>query len=95
MKSIGESAEVFEAYARIDYCYYALQEIAFEKPKQLSPIELMIDKASGYDKAQQKEVFESVKSLFEEIIRSKKLIEADYSKDELALYKILQLNIGS
>lgn len=95
MRPIGESAEVFEAYARIDYCYYMLQEIANEKPEQLSPIEIMIDRASGYGKAKQQETFETAKSLLEEIISSKKIIEADYSKDQIALSKLLQLNTES
>lgn len=82
MKRMTESEEVFEAYARIDYCHFMLQKLAepyIGKPNR-SPIEIMVDNAINTSFS--KRTLKTVKELLEEIISSKKIIDADYSKDE-------------
>lgn len=89
MKSIMESAEVFEAYAQIDYCYYALKEVQNDLAKSSrSPLEIMIDNATGYGAEKDKECVEICISLLETIIDNKKIVEADYSGDEIMLGKL-------
>lgn len=84
MKKIFESPEIFEAYGIIDACYYCLKLINDEL-KPVSPIHKMIDQASGYTKAITKIQIEESISLLEQIIESKKIIEADYSNNLKAI----------
>lgn len=88
MKDIFESGEIFEAYAVIDLCYYGLQELQKELNKPKIPLYVMIDQATGFDKAQAKENKETAVELLEQIIKAKKIIEADYSNDEKMIDKI-------
>jgi hypothetical protein len=91
MKNIFESPEVMAAYAQIDCCYFLIEEAAkrFDKPR--TGIELMIDKATGYDKAIEKKFQEYIIELLEQIIDCKKKIEADYSGDEKFLDELKNL----
>lgn len=45
MKNILDSSEAFQAYARIDFCYYGIEEAKKELdrlfPKSLTPIDKM------------------------------------------------------
>ena len=91
MKNILESPEVMGAYATIDASYYLLKDLLKELQVKRSPIEVMVDDATGYgaDKLakQKKEATELLKT----VIENKKIIEADYSDDEKALNQIREL----
>jgi hypothetical protein len=80
MKNMFESAETFTAYATIEYGYWAIKKIFDDAPKR-SGIVLAIDKATGYDKVVDKKLAEQLIPILKDIIRAKKIIEADYSKD--------------
>jgi len=59
MKKMFENEKVFEAYAEIDYCYYLIERINDKLNKPTSPIERMIDQASGFAKARDQKVGEN------------------------------------
>jgi len=88
MKAIAESAEVFEAYAMIDYAYYMLKECQKKYFKPVAPIVQMADASCGYDRT--KEEAKTVIDFLELIIENKKIVEADYSGDENILNQIKQ-----
>jgi hypothetical protein len=88
MKNIMESAETFEAYAVIDCCYYGLKELNKEIGKTKDGLSLMIDKATGFSEHQNKKWIETSIELLNQIIESKKLIEADYKNDSKMLAEI-------
>jgi hypothetical protein len=90
MKSIFESAEVMAAYAEIDFGYLRLKMLneELQKEKPLTPIEAMIDKATGYDKVQYSELKRDMSDILETIIKNKKFIEADFENDEKALEQL-------
>ena len=88
MKNLFESPETFEAYAIIDYCYYEIERINEELKQPLSPIEKAIDKQTGFDKARIKKYKEQTIDLIKEVIKCKKIIDADYSRDEKFLEEI-------
>lgn len=88
MKNILESGEIFEAYIVIDLCYYGLQELRNELSKRKDVLSMLIDKATGFDKAQAKENKNTAIELLEQIIEAKKIIEADYSNDKKMIDKI-------
>lgn len=52
MKQIFESEQTFQAYAAIDFGYWRIEQIKLEMEKPVSPINQMIDAATGFDKAQ-------------------------------------------
>lgn len=89
MKDIFESPEVMAAFAEIDMHYYFIEDMQKEWNKPLSPIEAAIDKATGYDVERIKKIKEKLIYALEQIIKNKKIIEADYSGDEKML-KALQ-----
>jgi hypothetical protein len=90
MKSILENAKTFQVYARIDYCYYAIKQIAKTVVTPRSPIVKAIDKAVKYNP--DKENAKALIPLFKEIIKSKKIIEADYSKDKKMLKELIRIS---
>lgn len=94
MKNIFESPEIFTAYAIIDYCYYMLDEIRKEKPKLRSSIEIEIDRVTGYTKHKNKETIKTAISLLKEVIKQKKIIEADYTNDEKTLKQLQDLKVN-
>ena len=69
-----------EAGAQIAYCYWALREIAKAPPKR-STINLMVDAATGKDKADASEVKKASLSLVACIIRNKRRIGEDVTQD--------------
>ena len=83
MKNIFESAETMAAYAEIDFSYTMLKKIYEDKPS-ITPLESMIDKATGYDKKLISNMKETALFLLQSIIDNKKIIEADYSGDQKA-----------
>lgn len=86
-----ESSECFEAYAIIDYCHYMLAEIQKDMNKKRSPIDIMIDNASGYSKAKADEVSNQIISLFEEIIKNKRILGAPISGNVKSLKEIKKM----
>lgn len=91
MKNIFDSADIFEAYARIDLRYYGLQELCKSPVHDghLSPIEQMIDMAIMGDKV--REDIQTAIELIEGIIEDKKIIDADYDNDMEVLEKLREL----
>lgn len=84
MKQIFESQEVFTAYAMVDYYNMLLANQVQKFGNLVSPIERMIDEATGYSDSQAKEIIETL----EKIIENKKIIEADYSNQVKMIEKI-------
>ena len=93
-KYILESEEIFEAYARIDCAYYLFQKM-YEKMGVAKPaIERAIDEATGYAEKEMSEMKQTAIELMEQVIKDKKLVEVDYSKDQKILEELKQLNKG-
>lgn len=88
MKNIFESLETFSAYAEIDLCYGGLKMLQEEISKPTTGINKMIDDATGFTEVKNKENRETAISLVERIIIAKKVIEADFSNDELILNQL-------
>jgi len=91
MKNIFENEETFEAVARIDYCYFMIGQINDEIDRMIrkaTPIERAVDSVTGYREAKLDEYRKKLVEMAEEVIRSKKLIEADYSGDERFLHQL-------
>lgn len=84
MKNRVESEEVFAAYAIIDYGMWMLSQIDKRLDKR-TPIERMVDKASGYNEKLERDAAEEMIPILEDVIEAKKVVQADYSKDELLL----------
>ena len=91
MKNILESSETFQAYAIIDYCYYRLKKLNKEVSKPKDGLSLMIDKATSFSEHQNKKWIETSIELLQQIIESKKLIEANYENDSKMLAEIEEL----
>lgn len=84
MKALFDLPEDFKAYATINYCYWRLREISkLMKGRKLSPIDMTVDKARGYD--HYTEYYPEIKELLEAIIESKTFIEADSKEDKKTL----------
>ena len=81
MKDLLESSECFEAYATIDACYYVIGEMQTQMNKQRSGIEIAIDNATGYGKAENDEIRDSLIEVMETMIESKKVLEAPIEED--------------
>ena len=86
-----ESKEIFEAYSIIDLCYYRLRDILKEIEKPKTGIQILIEKSTGYDIAKMKEWKDTSIELLEQIIKAKKIIEADYKNDVKMLEEILAM----
>ncbi|MGH7249961.1 MAG: hypothetical protein ACREGC_03220 [Minisyncoccia bacterium] len=89
MKNIAESPEVFEAYARIAYCMWALEKLQNELEKPVSPISKMIDAVTGYADTTWDNTKKAIIDLLSEIIESKKIVGADYTNEKIALTELL------
>ncbi|MES2382351.1 MAG: hypothetical protein V4538_14995 [Bacteroidota bacterium] len=88
MRSIFENSEVFTAYATVDAGYYLLRQYQEHLSKPQSPIEKMIDEATGYGMERVRRERKEIAEILKDIIKAKKFIEADYSKDEEMLNKL-------
>lgn len=75
-----------EHIATIDFCYWRLETLNKQLSKHKSNIEILVDKACGYNEAE--EVKRECVTLLEQIIESKKAIGADYSRDDKFLDKL-------
>lgn len=91
MKNMWESKESFTAYATIDYCYWRLGELQKAMNKPTDAISQMVDKATGFDKKRDKDIYEEIKDLCESIIENKKIINADYADTEMMLNATVEM----
>jgi hypothetical protein len=82
MKNILEDEQSFKSHALIDYHYYALKKISEIIEEKKDPIKALIDKATGYDMEEIEEWKGLALSCLDEIIKNKKIIEADFSIEE-------------
>lgn len=89
MKNRWDSAESFEAYAVIDYCYWRLEKLHKELSKPVASINALIDEATGFKDQKEKEIAQEIVSLLDSAIESKKFLELDFSADEEFKKKIL------
>lgn len=81
-----------EHIATIDFCYWRLETLNKQLSKHKSNIEILVDKACGYNEAE--EVRKGMYNPFlEQIIESKKAIGADYSRDDKFLDKLKRKSI--
>ena len=67
--------------SQIDCCYFILSEFSKTKDDLRSPIEMMIDKATGFDKKMLLDKVDDVIDLVKTIIRCKKKLECDTDND--------------
>jgi N-methylhydantoinase B/oxoprolinase/acetone carboxylase alpha subunit len=95
-KDIMESADVMAAYASIDMCYLALEKIYKQMAEEensdtRSPIERMVDQATGYREDHHETRKQSIIDLLKEVIENKKFINADYTGARITLNLIEKL----
>jgi hypothetical protein len=93
MKNIFESAETFEAAAIIGACYFELKGIlkTLDDDKRRSPLEILIDRATGFETELITEKIKNSIEILETIIQYKKILDDDFSSDEEFLDKLYQL----
>lgn len=72
-----------DATAQIDYCYFLLSQ--WSKTPEGTPLEKLVDIATGRAQADAKKLKKSTLELLRCIVRNKKRINADYSYDEAAI----------
>lgn len=89
MKNIAESEETFMAYSMIDASYYLFEQLVKKINAPKSNLVRMIDKQTGFDKAEVEIWAKEAKDLLQVIIEQKKIIEADYTKDETTLNELI------
>lgn len=77
--------------AQIDYYYWLLHEIAEPKDEAKSPIEALIDEATGYNEAKVKQNIKHVKDMVKSIIKWKEKIDCDTEPDKKLLEKLKTL----
>ncbi len=78
--------------SQIDYSYWRIQEISKHNAKMQSPLEALIDKASGFEEAQVLERIEEVKCLASVVIRCKKKLDYETDADKDFLKAIRKLH---
>jgi hypothetical protein len=91
MKNMYESSETFEAYAVIDYCYYCLRDLTAKLGFPKSPIDRLVDEATGASKTETYSAAMSAIDMLEEVIKAKQVIDADYSADIEAIKVIKEI----
>lgn len=91
MRYFLENSKMFEAQANIDFCYYMLNETLKGLSKPKAPIEIMIDSATGFSKAMTEKARLCAIDLLGQIIKNKKVMEADYTADAETLKEIQAL----
>ena len=75
--------------SQIDYCYWMIQNISNHKGEIQSPLEAMIDKATGFDKQKVKDALATVIYMVKTIIRCKGKIGYDTATDEEFLAELI------
>ncbi len=92
MKSMFESAETLEAFARIDFNYDLLtQNLSLLNSMEIemqSPIQIAIDSATGFTRKKLELIVVFCITVAENIVRDKKLIEMDTANTEATLEKL-------
>jgi hypothetical protein len=68
--------------SQIDYAYYLIKELSKHTAKPESPLNMLIDKATGYDKHKLKENIKLFKYWAGVVIRCKGKIGLDNSRDK-------------
>lgn len=81
MKNMFESKEIFEAYARIDANRFIISKILEKINEKKSPIDEMIDQATGASNKELFSMFEIWKAALDQIIADKAIIEADATNE--------------
>lgn len=87
MKGLFENADCFQAHATIGAAYYMLEELQ-ARMKADSPkdgLSRMIDQATGFGAAKNKEYYIEAIVIFEDMIAAKKVVDADCTNDEKLL----------
>ena len=79
--------------SQIDYSYWMIKEISGHNSKPQSPLEAMVDEATGFSKAKVKERVKEVKYLVSVIIRCKKKLDYDTENDRKLLSKLKKLEL--
>jgi hypothetical protein len=95
MKNIFESSDTFTAYATIDAGYFLLEKLTKKLAVKKTPLEIAVDKATGYDKAVYKSTIAQAIECVEDIIEAKKAIVADFKNDEGVLNELKKLQVNS
>ena len=90
MKSVFESPESMESYAIIDFCNLEISKIfkRLRQSKKLTPIERMIDIATGNNDKELIDNISELISLVEQKVDAKKFINADIDVDLELLFKL-------
>ncbi len=77
--------------SQIDYCYWVIKEVSKHTGKMESPLEAMIDKATGFDKELVIKQIDEIKYLSSVIIRCKKKLGYDVDNDKKFLKELKKL----
>ena len=77
MKTLLESPESFAAYATIDGCYFAIGQM-YKELKRIKPDNVVMSD----------DIAKTIIRLLNAVIKNKKTIDADYSKDKEFLAKV-------
>lgn len=77
--------------SQIDYCYWMIQEMSEHKGVMQSPLEAMIDEATGFNKVKVKDQIDTAIYLVTVLIRCKKKLEYDVETDKEFLKEIKKL----
>lgn len=84
MKSLSESSESFTAYATIAAGRYMFGELLKKLMNPKTPIDLAIDKATGFDKIERKKIIKDAIVILEDVIPAKEfLLSEEKDKDIL------------
>lgn len=92
MKNPYESAETFTAYATIEAGLYMMSELLKDLMKPQSPLEAMVDRATGFADHKYREQCQRAIDICKDVIEAKKVLEVDYS-DDAAMIEDLQKRI--
>ncbi len=87
MKGMFDNEETFTAYATIEAGMYMLSQILNQMTIDVptNPIDALIDEITGFGEEKKKRYQEDIVICLVDIIEAKKIIEADYSRDEQLL----------
>lgn len=77
---------------QLDFCYFALKEMSADSVEKLSPIESMVDSATGMDRHLIEQKVSSSIELVKCIIKCKTKLSYDISEDKNLLVKLRKIN---